>query len=285
MNAVLEKPAAPPLSVTLSLTPEIQASLQEGESALIAVQSYEIADADTANAVAGEMNGYKRAIVRLEDLRKGFLRPAQEIIDNAKALFNPAIDGFKAAEAHCKTLLAGWTDKEQKRVALENLQREEVARKLRQEAEAKAAAELARANEEAAEKRRKAEAEAAAGNPAKAAKLQEQARAAEENGAARAQEAHLQAAAATTAMPVAQAGKIAGAQMRDKWIAKLLPGHTTFDAKAKIVEAIGKGRTELLGVLDLNESAIRKMAEGLHEAMNVPGYQAVNEPIVAGSKK
>lgn len=286
MNAVLEKPAAPPLSVTLSLTPEIQASLQEGESALIAVQSYEIADADTANAVAGEMNGYKRAIVKLEDLRKGFLRPAQEIIDNAKALFNPAIDGFKAAEAHCKTLLAGWTDKEQKRVALENLQREEAARKLRQEAEATAAAELTRANEEAKEKERLAAEAEAKGNAARAAKLREQASAAQENGAARAQEAHLLAAAATTAMPVAQAGKIAGAQMRDKWVAKLLPNVTEDQAKELIVNAICyKSRADLLGVLDLNESAIRKMAEGLHKAMSVPGYEAVNEPIVAGSRK
>lgn len=285
MSAVLEKPAAPPLSVTLAMTPEIQASLQEGEGALVAVQSYEIADADTANAVAGEMNGYKRAIVKLEDLRKGFLRPAQEIIDNAKALFNPAIDGFKAAEDHCKKLLAGWSDKEQKRVALENLQREEAARKLRQEAEATAAAELARANKEAEEKRQLAEQYETAGKAAHAARLREQANAVQENGAARAQEAHLQAAAATTAMPVAQASKIAGAQMRDKWVAKLLPNVTEDQAKAMIVDAIAKGRADLLGVLDLNESAIRKMAEGLHKAMSVPGYEAVNDPIVAGSRK
>lgn len=285
MNAVLEK-ARTELSVTLAMTPEIQARLREGEDVLAAVQKYEIADADTANAVAGEMNGYKRAIVKLEDLRKGFLRPAQEIIDNAKALFNPAIDGFKAAEDHCKKLLAGWNDKEQKRVALENLQREEAARKLRQEAEAKAAAELARASEEAKEKERLAAEAEAKGNAARAAKLREQASAAQENGAARAQEAHLQAAAATTAMPVAQASKTAGISMRDKWVAELAPGVVDLaQAKAMIVEAIGKGRTDLLGVLDLNESAIRKMAEGLMKAMSVPGFVAVNRPIVAGSRR
>jgi len=285
MNEVLEK-ARTDLSVTLAMTPEIQARLREGEGALSSVKGYEIADHDTANAVAEEMNGYKRAIVKLEDLRKGFLRPAQEIIENAKSLFNPAIEGFKGAEAHCKLLLAGWSDKEQKRIALENAKREEAARKLRQEAEQKAAAELARANKEAEEKRRLALEEEAKGNAARAAKLREQARGAEENGAAKAQDAHLQAAAAATAMPVAEQQKVSGTSMRDKWVPELAPGVADLaHAKAMIVEVIGKGRVDLLGYLDVNETAVRKAAEGLHEAMSVPGFVAVNRPIVAGSRK
>jgi hypothetical protein len=298
-TAVLEtRPAS--LSVALVMTDDIKAKLQEGEGALAGVKGYEITDHDTAAAVAGEMNGYKRAIVKLEDLRKGFLRPAQEIIDNAKALFNPAIEGFEAAEAHCKTLLAGWDDKERKRIALENAQREEAARKIRQEAEREAAAIRARAEEAAAEARRKAQeaeaarvkalaegnARAAAAAAAEKAKQAERERAAVENGEAKAQEAHLAAAAQVAAAPVVEQAKVAGTSMRDKWVAELAPGVADVAAaKAMIVEAIGKGRTDLLGVLDVNESAIRKMAEGLMKAMSVPGFVAVNRPIVAGSRK
>jgi hypothetical protein len=307
MNAVLDRPAS--LSVALVMTDDIKAKLQEGEGALAGVKGYEIANHDTAAAVAGEMNGYKRAIVKLEDLRKGFLRPAQEIIDNAKALFNPAIDGFKAAEAHCKTLLAGWDDKERKRIALENALREEAARKIRQEAEREAAVVRARADEAAAEARRKSEeaeaarrkalaegnARAAATAAAEKAKQDERERAARENGEAKAQEALLAAAAQVAAAPVVEQAKVAGASMRDKWVAKILV--TDMEAKRLIVAAAagvaivdGKRtlvspRPELLGVLDLGGPAIRKQAESLHEAFNIPGFEAVNEPIVAGSRK
>jgi hypothetical protein len=298
MSSVLAEKAVPtPLALTVSLTlpDDMRVQLSEGERALELVKTYQIEDADTARAVADEMNRYKRVIVFLKGWREKFLAPAKQQVETANEFFNPGIKGYEGAEAQCKRLLADWDAREQKRVALENAQREETARKARQEAEAKAAAETARANKEAEEKRRKAAEEEAAGNAARAAKLREQAKAAEENGAARATEAHLQAAATAAAMIPVTAQKVSGTQMRDKWVPKILV--TDLEAKRLIVDAAagvaivdGKRtlvppRTELLGVLDLGVSAIRKQAESLHEAFSIPGFEAKNEPIVAGSRK
>jgi hypothetical protein len=285
-TATTEAPKTLALSVSLIVPDDMRQQLSAGEKALEVVKSYTIEDNDTARAIAEEMNGYKRAIEFLKGWREKFLAPAKQQVETANEFFNPGIKGYEGAEAQCKRLLADWDAREKKRVALENLQREELARKLRQEAEAKAAGALARAREEAAEKERKAREAEEKGNAARAAQLREQARAAEESGAARAREAHLEAAAKTEAAPLVEQTKIVGAQMRDKWVFEFAPGVTDFGvAKKMIVDAIAKGREDLLGYLDLNEIALRKAAEGLHEGMAVPGFVAVNRPIVAGSKK
>lgn len=300
MSAVLQERAMPTsLSVTLNMTDEIRASLRMGETAVAEAKEYAIESVADAQLVAEEMNGYKRAITKLETLKKGFVAPAKEIIKNADELFNPSIQGYSVAEQHCKALLTGWDHKERQRVAEETARREAEERRARQKADQDAAAARARAEEEARAKREaaaKAEADrelaeregnaaAAREAAAKAAKLTQQADAAIENGNAKAAEAHIAAAAATTALPVPAAEKVSGISMRDKWVAKLKPDLTLAQAKALIVRAIVQdNRPDLLGVLDLNESAIRKLAEGLHEAMDIPGFEAKNEPIVAGKR-
>jgi len=287
------------LSVTLSFTDEIRQKLREGEGALAVAEAYEIDSPDMAQVAADELTTVKGAIVKIEELRKGFLEPAKKIIDNANALFNPALDGYRAAESTLKQRLAGWSEREKQRIALENARREEEARKARQEAEAKAAAERARAEQQAAEERRKAEeaearrkqaeaegnARAAAAAAAEVAKAQERAAAAVENGEAKAVEAHLSAAASVVeAAPVVQA-KIAGVQMRDNWSAELRSGTTPDQAKILIVQEAAAGRMDLLGIIEINESALNKLAKALKTNFNVPGYAAKNTPIVAGSRK
>src|SRR5258708_7123566 len=283
MNATPEPLA---LSISLIVPDHMRQQLSAGEKALEAVKDYKIEDADTAQAIAEEMNGYKRAIEFLKGWREKFLAPARQQVETANEFFNPGIKGYEGAETRCKMLLSDWDVRERKRIAFENSKREELARRLRQEAEAKAAAELTRAREEAAEKERKAREAEEKGQAARAARLREEARAAEETGAAKAREAHLEAAARTEAVRVVEQTKIAGTQMRDKWVFEFAPGVTDFGiAKKMIVDAIAKGRVDLLGYLDLNEIALRKAAEGLHEGMSVPGFVAINRPIGAGSKK
>lgn len=283
-TAVAEKSI--PVSVSLVLTDEMRRTLDQGSTALTVVQGYEITSPEDADAVAGEMNGYLRAIDKVAKMEEGYLKPIRELLEHHRGIYEPAKAGLKAAIDHCKKLLSGWDERERKRIALENTQREEAARKARQEAEAIAARETARANQEAEEKRRKAQEEEAKGNAARAAQLRQQAAADIENGAARATEAHLEAAATAAASVPVTAQKVAGTQMRDKWMAELAPGVADIaQAKRMVVAAITAGRTDLLGYLDLNETAIRKNAEGLHEAMSIPGFVAVNRPIVAGSKK
>ena len=298
MSAVLERTETPQLSVTLTMTDEIRAKLREGEGAVVVADAYTIDCTEMAEAAATEMNTCKRAIVKLEDLRRGFTAPAQTIIDNARALFNPAIDGYKRAEFMLKERLGAWDTQERNRIALENKQREEAARKIRQEAEEKARAEEAKARQIAADKQRladeqealrvKAEAEGnqrtAAAIAKKKAKLDQQAASAIENGAAKAEQAHLEAAAATTeAAPVAQA-KVVGATMAVNWIAERKPNITEAEAK-KLIVAATVTNPMLLGVIDINEGALNKLAKGLHEAFDVPGYIAVKDFQVRGKRK
>ena len=116
-NETLE---ALPLSVNLAIPDKTRSRLKTFETAFDMVKDYTITDADTAAAVASEMNAYLRSIDELEVLRKKHIAPGLQVIQNAKDLFDPAINGLIAAKDFCKNLLSGWDVKERARVALEN---------------------------------------------------------------------------------------------------------------------------------------------------------------------
>lgn len=309
------------LSVSLQFTPviesEIQRSmtrLQEARQMVLTVDSPLM-----AQELSDEMGSIKRQIAAIEKLRKDFVEPAQKIIENARSLFNPALEALREAETVCKQGLGVWHEKEQRRIADETAKREAEERRARQEAEAKAAAERAKADEiarqkeaearAAAEQRARAEAqereaaeakrraqeagdkeaakiaadqerkarEQAQAQAATEAKANEQAQAAVENGAAKAAQIQVAAAAMVSAPMVA--AKIAGHTMRDNWIAKLAPKIPDHDAAKKlIVEAAAGGRSDLYGLILIDDKSMDKMAKALKGAMSVPGYQAVNEP-------
>ena len=162
-----------PLSATLVMDPATQALIKANMTALSVAASWVIDDPDTADAVAGEANRAKSMVKVLDGKYKEFIVPAQMIIEAAKNLFKPAIDDLEAAVACYNGKLLGWRTQEQKRVAAENAAKEELARKLRAEAEARAKAELARAAEITRQKeelaRREAEARQKAENEVRAA--------------------------------------------------------------------------------------------------------------------
>ncbi len=289
----------PPLSVTLALTEEISGSIRQGEKYITVAEAYVITDTESAQLAANELTNINKAIDKITALRKGFIQPAQQIMENAKALFNPAIQGYEASAALLKERLAGWQESERKRIALENAQREEEARRVRQEAERKAAEEEARAKQKAEEERRKAEAaekqrqeaeaagdtRAAAAAAAQVAGANERAQQALENGQAKASEAHLKAATAVAAAPVAAPVKIAGVSSRERFVAELKPGITEDAAKALIVKAAAEGRTDLLAILEISDKALSQLARAQKQHMDVPGYVSVDRPIMAGSRK
>jgi hypothetical protein len=230
-------------------------------------------------------------IARKEALKKWrdkFIAPATQIIENAKALFNPALNALGQSETLLRAELQRWTV-EQKRLAdEERLKREAEERRLRHEAEAKAAADRAKAEQVAAEQRRLARAaeearqkavaegnaKAAAAAAAEAAKLEEKAAATIENAEAKAAETIIAAQAAVTVASAPE--KVAGFSLRDNWKAELLPGKGDRDVIPLIVDAIASGRTELLALLKLDMGAADKLAKALKKAMSVPGMQAVN---------
>lgn len=285
------------LSCTLRVDASLQQHIARGVSSLDIANAIIVDSADMAQLASNERTELARAIDKMKELRKGFLAPAQQIIDNAKALFDPALNALEESRTIIGNKLKHWTEAEEARVAAERRAAEEVARRARQEAEAAAAAERARAAEKAAaerraaeeaeERRRKAAAEgnarAAAAAAAEAARAAERAQAAEENAATKV-DAIQTAAAAVIPMPAPAPAKIAGTSLRDNWIARLQKNTTEDQAKALIVAACAT-RPELMALLKLDTSAINKMAKALKGAMNVPGFEAYNDKQIAGSRK
>lgn len=299
---------ATPLSVTLSMDEAIRHELRTSEGALEVAKAYEITDGEMAALVVKEVQGLNSRIKRVEEVREGFVRPAQQILANARALFNPALESLKAAKEHLNAKLSSWQEKERQRIEAERRRQEEEARRARQEAERRAAEERAKAEERAREERAKQQAAEEARRKAEAAaeqlrregdakaaaeqermareKAAEAARSAErerqtlENAEARAA-THEQTAAAAAVAPSAQEpAALKGFATRKNWVAELAPGCNGAEDKAKqlLVNAIFHGRTELLALIKIDWSAATKMAKAQEQHMNVPGMVSVNRP-------
>ena len=294
MSAVLKN--QDDLSVVLVMDDSVRAQLNQGEKAMSLAQAYVIDCQEVAQLASNERTELAKRIDAIKAAQKKYIEPAQQIIENAKEMFNPAIAALTEARDFLGNSLLAWDQQEKARIARENAEREAVKRKARQEAEAKAAAERARAEEKAREERRKASeaeearrkalaegnARAAAAAAAEAAKANERAEAAIEDGNAKAMQA--QVAVTAMAAPAVEQAKVAGSSVRDNWVAKLNQGLTEDDAKALIIKE-SVTNPQMLGLLKLDTAAINKLAKALKAAMSVPGYTAKNEPLMAGSRK
>lgn len=282
------------LSVELRMDESMSAALQADEAVTAMLDSYTIDSLAMANIANGDM---RASIVRIEEikaLKAGFVAPAKQIIANAEALFDPAIRARQAFATGLRAKLADFAI-EQKRLADESRRRaEDEERKRRQEAEVKAAAERAKAEQIAAEQRRQAaeaeearrkavaegNAKEAARAAAEAAKMQEKATATLENADAKAAETIMAAQAALPLVPAVE--KVAGFSLRDNWQGELRPGVDEAGATALIVSGITGipadkfVRPDLLPLLKLDAGAGHRLAKALKNAFNVPGMQAVN---------
>lgn len=285
------------LSVQLTMTPELAGELQRETGALEVAQAYVVDSPQMAVAANDELKLIKARIVRLKELKAGFVAPAKQIIANAEALFDPPLTALSEGEKYLKLQLTQFTEAEERRAEEARRARETEERRLRQDAERKAASERARAEEVAREERRKAaEAEAvrvkaeAEGNAKAAARAAADAAAAEaranasiENGAAKALQLELSASAAPTTIVVPESTKLEGFSTRDNWTAELDSGLTEDHAKLMIVGAIAGGRHDLAPLLKLDMPAANKLAKALKKSMHAPGLRAVNRPVAAST--
>lgn len=289
------------LSVSLTMTPELASELQRETGALEVARAYVIDSPDMAKEANSELRAVKARITRLKELKGGFVAPAKQIIANAEALFDPAINANTEAEKYLKGALLTYQQEEERKADEARRAREAEERAARQKAEQEAAAARARAQEQAAaaqkaareaEERRVAaeregNARAAAAAAAEAAKQQEKAQAALETGEAKAVEAVLAASAQPLMTSVAQPTKIAGFSMRDNWQGELLPNVDIARALDLIIAGITGvapedfKRRDLLASLQVDTATINKLAKGLKSNMNVPGFRAVNKPVGA----
>jgi hypothetical protein len=283
------------LSVNLTMTPELAGELARETGALAVAQAYVVDCAEMAVAANNELRACKARTTRLRELKAGFVAPAKQIIANAEALFDPAIEANIKAETYLKNQLTEFKMLEDRRAEEARRARVEEERRLRQEAEAKAAAERARAEEQAAAARKLAEEaeakrlaaiaegnkRAAAAAAAEKAKQEEKAQAAIETGEAKAQSAVLAASAAPTTTVIPARTELDGFSTRDNWVAELLPDRDEDGVKFEIANAIAGGRTDLLALFKLDMAAANRLAKAQKKAMKVPGLQAVNRPVAA----
>ena len=303
MSAVLKRDQEqiePPHDITLSipLTDAHRRAMLANGAALRLAESYVIDCHEVAETAAAEILTINKQIAGIKTMYEDLGREPKSTLSKLKAWFMPGITEREMAIDIIKERLKGWDAQERTRIAVENKQREEAAAKIRREAEARARAEEDRAQQIARDKQREADEQeakrkqaeadgntrAAAAAAAARGRAEQEAAAAFNVGAAKAEQHHLAAAAsAIGAAPVEQA-RVAGATMRDNWIAKLKPDTTEAQARALIVTAAANNPM-LLGVIEINESALNKLAKGLHEAFDVPGYVAVNDRLIAGKRK
>jgi len=323
------------LSVRIPVTTAVANQIKPA-GALALAQEFTIDGPEMAQIAADQRKDWAGQIDHIKKMRLDFLNPAKLIVEAAAKWFNHPIEDREAGRELLGQKLLTWDTQEKARISAENAKREAESRRIRQEADAKAAAERARAEEvaraervkaaaaeaerlrqvaEAERLRREGDAKAAAeadrkakAAAADAAKATEKAAAATENGEARAQETALQAAAAATAAPMVEQVKASGMSVRSNWIARLQPGVTEEAALILIVKAAATEtdlplglralvpgdvlivkpaatRPDLIALLKLDASALNKLAKALKNNMNVPGYVAVDEPVIAGSRK
>ena len=273
----------PEFSAVVRITPEHHAQIAESSALLTRVRGYIVDSDDSAAIVNTDLQSIKIAARGLDTVRKSIVKPLDEARSAAQAFFVPAIETLKLAEDHCKRLLLGWQEKIEAKRREEQRRVDEENRRIRQELEAKAAAERAKAEEKAREERRKAQeaetarqkaiaegnqraAQEAAARAAKAVEAEAAARADAEAKIALAE----QTASIAVAAPVA-AAEIKGFSARTIWKARVTDKQALIRAAAE--------RTDLAALLLVDEKAANKLAGALKDALSVPGLEAYQEQV------
>jgi DNA repair exonuclease SbcCD ATPase subunit len=251
---------------------------------------------EVADMAGSELIRLRSRFKEIDEKRKKYISPAQQIIDQANADHQPALKSIKAADEYIADVLSQ-DQVARKRIADEARRRqEEEARAARAIEEKKAAEERARAEAEARaraeESRRLAEEAERDKTNAEALARSEAAKIVAENAASTA-EAAAQSSLELSTMPIAMpapvtARKVAGLDMRDHWVAELDGDEES--AKRKLIEGavgtqmLGFVRPDLLALLTIDMVAANRLAAGLKQALNVPGLIARNVPVPAKSR-
>lgn len=275
MSAVLEAPQT--FTAAITITQEALTLARRAEGSVEIARSLVIDSAEMANEAMSEIKIIRTRAKQLKDLRDGFVAPAKQIMDNAAALFNPALKSLEESEKTIKYALTSWDEQERRRVEEERRKAAAAEAELRRKAEEQAAAERARAAAEAAEKRRQAEEETRKASEAndtqaaaRAAELQAQAASIEEKVEESVTAIHMEAAAAAPTVTV-QEHKPKGFHTRDKWEGDVLD-------HSKAIVAIA-ARPEFHHLLKIDSGALNKIAAATQGKIQIDGIEFVNRPV------
>jgi hypothetical protein len=296
-NMTTEQQIPEKFEIAIPVSEDTRKALKGGDSAVNIAKSFTIDSPEMAQVAADRRALITKQITHFEDMRKSLIAPAMQIVESARGIFNPTINGLKEAKDILGKKLTVWTQEEQKRIDEENRRREEEARKARQEAERKAAEAKAEAEareraarkaEEEADAKRKAAEEAGNKRAAEAAaraaaRAREEAANAQENAEAKSVEAQTHAAAVVEAARPEQRAKVSGFGTRENWIAEVEKGKTEQDV-IKAIAANLEQRPDLIGLLSLDMKAANKLAKALKSHFSVPGLVSRNNPTPIGTR-
>lgn len=256
-----------PFQVTVA-APDETALVKAANAALHFSAGLVIESPEEMQMIAGELQGIKKRVKDLEELRTSLVGPFNDAVKNLNNIFRKPKEIYDTAEANFKGAILAF-----------NRIQEEARQKAEREAQATAAKERAKLQAEAAEKRAKAEAEekrlleeaaaaAAAGDAAKAAKLESQAESKAETLSAQAADLQQQANNVAIMVPAADAQtKAKGISTREVWTYEItnreaIPlEYYTLDEKriAQVVKSM-KGHTNIPGIRAYPEQALSARA-------------------------
>lgn len=256
--------------------PEQGAILRPAEIALAGAVALVIDCPEMMDLAAAETKAVKQRLADMETMRKAITRPIDEAKAKIMDLFRPATETLQKTETVLKDKMVGYQLAERRKAEEAQRLAEEEARKLRDLAARESAAREAGAREEAARLVAEAQAAAAQGDQARAADLAVAATQTIE--AAHEECAHIEMAAAVVPSAVVSAPAAPkGTSLRGKWKARVID-------KQRVVAFVA-ANPHFLEILDVNESALNKLAGALQKKLPIDGVEPYEDFTVAVSKR
>lgn len=248
--------------------PEQAVILRPAEIAYSGAEALVIDCPEMLEVATTETQLVKERLTALDTMRKAITRPIDEAKAKIMDLFRPAVSTYEKTEKVLKDKIVAYQLEERRKAEEAERQAREEARRAQEAAAREAAAKEAAAQAAAEKLIAESKTAAESGDAGKAAELQ----VAAEQTVATAQDeaAAVQMAAAvvpTIAVPTPTMPK--GASLRGRWKARVTD-------KAKFIAYIA-AHPEFLELLDVNESALNKLAGALQKKLPIEGAEAYED--------
>lgn len=229
---------------------------------------------------ADELREIKSRQDRHEKLRTSITGPLNGVLKSINALFKPAAEALSEAELIIKAKMLAFDQAQQAAAAKARAEAEARAQAERERLAREAAAAEAAATAQLQALQQQAQQAQAAGDEAAAAAAQQQAAAVQAQAATNAAIATATATAiesAAAAVEIAPKAAVKGVTRRSKWVASV-------HDKAALLAHIAQNPS-LLALVEINQSALNKLADAQREGFSLPGCSASQEFSLAAAKK
>ena len=260
----MTSPTSTAVAVSVDL-PKSDALMAPAQRALASAKLFVIDSPALYEEAGHDLRAIRKRIDDLDGLRKSLVKPFQDAVANANAVFKGPIDVLKEAGSVLGDTMLTYQREQERKAEEERQAAAAAAQRERERLQAEAAAAQAKADAEAAELRRQAEAAAAAGKVAQAARLESRADSREQAGTVAAAAATMQAqAVVAAAVPMsAPVPSARGISTTKRWTA-------TVTDKLALIRYIAE-HPEYQHWLEPVGEALRQFATATRGAAKFPG--------------